>query len=70
VVAKRVEGDFVLCVVCYEAEKTVIITDKVFPVRYLPYAEETVGRRAYDTTFYNHMVALRKLKLTLGFLQE
>jgi hypothetical protein len=68
-VAKRIQGDFVLCAVCAEAEKTVTITDKVCSVRYLRYTEETAGRRAYDATFYNHMVALRQLKLTPGFLQ-
>ena len=45
-VAKKVEGDFVLCAVCAEAEKTVTITDKVFSVKHLRYAEETAGRRA------------------------
>jgi hypothetical protein len=70
VVAKRIGRDFVLCAVFAEAEKTVTITDKVFSVRYLRYAEETAGRRTYDTTFYNQLMALRQLKLTLGFLQE
>ena len=69
-VAEKLEGDFVLSAVCAEADKTVTITDKVFSVRYLCYAEETAGRRSSDTTFYNHMVAFRQLKLTLGFLQE
>lgn len=68
-VAKRNGEDFVLCAVFAEAEKTVTIPDTVFSARYLRYAEETAGRRAYDTTFYSHMVALRQLKSTLGFLQ-
>lgn len=69
-VVKRNGEDFVLCAVFAEAEKTVTIPDKVFSVRYLRYAEETAGLRVCDTTFYNRMVALRQLKLNLGFLQE
>jgi len=49
VVAKSNGEDFVLCAVFAEAEKTVTIPDKVFSVRYLLYAEETAGRRAYGT---------------------